>query len=224
MGIGIKLDTANFKDKNFGTGNVIKYGYLDYIQGDRNSYIDTGFSGFRNSYADVAGTFPTDAPKVEVDVTLVRVTNRQDSIIFAPKTNSIPISQFVASNAINISGKGATGKFTEYVDGQRCKIVYGSVKTYINDVMVADNTNMSNQYRLNNQNDSICLLGGMINLDGTQTFSYGVQKIHGFKAYKGETLVLDLRPYRKYDGIVCMKDEVSGEYFYNQGAGSFIGV
>lgn len=42
-----------------------------------------------------------------------------------------------------------------------------------------------------------------------------------FKIAKGGTLVLDLIPVLDNNNVACMYDEVSGEFFYNQGTGSF---
>lgn len=46
--------------------------------------------------------------------------------------------------------------------------------------------------------------------------------LYSFKAYTNNTLVRDLIPVLDNDDTPCMYDEVSGEFFYNQGTGEFI--
>lgn len=47
-------------------------------------------------------------------------------------------------------------------------------------------------------------------------------KMYYFKEYDGDTLIRDFIPVLDKDGIACMYDKVSREFFYNQGTGSFI--
>lgn len=45
--------------------------------------------------------------------------------------------------------------------------------------------------------------------------------VYYFKTYKGEELIQDLRPCLDIEGIPCMYDTVSKQYYYNQGTGQF---
>ena len=47
-------------------------------------------------------------------------------------------------------------------------------------------------------------------------------KLKGYKLYKDDELVLDLKPVVDNNGVACMYDSVSGKLFYNQGTGDFI--
>lgn len=47
-------------------------------------------------------------------------------------------------------------------------------------------------------------------------------KIYGSKIYTNNILVRDFIPVLDKDNVACMYDNVSGEFFYNQGTGEFI--
>ena len=219
MGLCLKINEQIYDSKNFGKANIVKYGYLNYIQGDGASYIDTGFSGYRNNYGDIASQIPSDAPKIEITI---KKNSAYNEYVVATRDGRGNMSIQVNPSEVIISGKGAIGKFQVNEVEQDINIIYGSVKTFVNGKAVKDNTDMSNQYRLNAYSDNnITLLGGKANPD-TQVFTTNM--IKEFKAYEGEKLVLHLRPYRKKDGTVCMIDEVTKTFHYNAGTGTLIGI
>lgn len=126
-------------------------------------------------------------------------------------------------NRIQAARKGAA--FTSTYDGTKKKIIFGSIKSYIGDSLVKDNSDMSNQYRINTYDKNI-LLFYKSNIPQTYLTAELVNtniKIYNFKAYSGDKLVKDLVPYRKTDGTVCMLDKISGNYHYGIGSGVFIG-
>jgi hypothetical protein len=49
----------------------------------------------------------------------------------------------------------------------------------------------------------------------------GYVKIYSFKIYEGETLVRDFIPAIDEKGVICLYDNVTKAYFYNQGSGEF---
>ena len=211
MGVGFKLDTNNFWDKNFGQLGKINC-FLDYIEGDGASYIDTGFDGYRANWQDVAGTIPTDVPSVEVGFYLTDANVQ--SYILGTMSYPQPIVYHNADPKLYISGKGAVASnITNFTSGENV-LVYGAVTSTLNGVTIADNSGMGNQYRLNAYPDSnILLFGANYNGSGMQ---YGTNKITYFKAYKGESLVLHLKPYIDQNGVVCMKDVLTETLYYKQ--------
>ena len=46
-------------------------------------------------------------------------------------------------------------------------------------------------------------------------------RLYSFKIYDGDTLIRDFVPWKLSDGGGCLKDNVSGMYFYNSGTGTF---
>ena len=223
MGVGIKFNEQNLSDKNLGKADFVKIGYINYIQGDANSWIDTEFSGYRDSTKDIPGSVPEDTPKIQITFLpeLRAGANPYDNGLFGVVvqngTNNQPIC-LISAIDINITGKGASG-IISYEKDQKLILEYGSVKSKLNDIDVIDNSNGSNQYRINAYENSIKLLG--FSIDGTWKSS--IHRIYDFKAYVGDSLVKHLRPYRKSDGTVCMIDELTKTFYYNKGTGVLIG-
>ncbi len=48
-------------------------------------------------------------------------------------------------------------------------------------------------------------------------------RIYYFRIYEGETLVRDFVPAVDENGVICLYDNVTKAYFYNQGTGGFVG-
>lgn len=217
MGIFTKLDDVLFNDKNFGK-IVTEDGYVEYLEGDGASYIDTLWSGYRANYSDIAGEIPSNAPKFEI-----KYNNNGDT--FIPLVGTLSEAQpciTMTTNKIQYIGKGANFEFVSAVDAEEHTVEIGSVYSYIDDVQIADNSDMSNQYRINPYPDmTILLFGGYYITAEDSSFRMTQHtKIYYFKAYEGDNLILDLRPYRK-NGIGCMRDELTGTIYENKGTGVF---
>lgn len=54
------------------------------------------------------------------------------------------------------------------------------------------------------------------------TITNGKVKIYSLKIYDNEQISRDFIPVLDKEGVACMYDKVSGEFFYNQGTGDFI--
>ena len=222
MGIVIRLDTEVFDDKNFGNIKFVD-SYLEYLQGDGNSYINTGFSGYRAVWQDVAGTIPDEIPSIEITFATDVQT---EEVLFGLINNPYPTCRIYTNiyqgnyeGVINVSGKGAVGAFSVESLATKKVFKYGSVYSYVDGVQVGDNSNMANQYRLNAYEESFILFGSK----NGDSMSYSNAKIYEFKAFIGEEMVLHLKPYADENGIVCMKDVLTGTLYYNQGTGTFTG-
>lgn len=225
-GIAIKLETVNFEDKNFGVATIEEPArdmYLQYIEGDGQAYIETKkeHNCYRSQTSDIAGNIPTDAPKIEIECSLPYVSSdfSTKGILGTNGHHSVAM-YYAADTTLSLNGGGAkvnmkvAGDFTK-----KTKITYGSIKSYINDTELIDNTNMANPYRLNAWPDDSIRLFYIYILN--QDF-YTRARIYSYRVYHGDTLVLDLKPFKKADGTVCMKDDLTNEYYYNSGSGSFI--
>lgn len=57
--------------------------------------------------------------------------------------------------------------------------------------------------------------------NGTAAANFAKCKYYGFKRYEGNAISLDLRPCLDGNGVACLYDMVSDQYFYNQGSGTF---
>lgn len=225
MGTMVSINGNNFAISKLSTD--IENGYLSYLQGDGNSYIFVdGWSGYRANANDTVGTIPSNVPKIEVGIVGTPSMSGGGNLILGTiedvnKNNQPCIYTINNDWKIHTQGKGASfidGKsISDRSDDTLHKIVYGSVKSYIDDVEVADNSNMSNQYRLSAfDRTGLAIFGGLY----SNVFKMSSARIQYVKFYNGETLVRDLRAYIK-NGVPCMKDEVTNTFFYNQGQGKF---
>lgn len=221
MALVLSTNDADYSTRNLGTAERSIYGEISYIQSDGNVYIDTGFTGYRNSSNDVAGNIPEDAPRIEI--TIETGADAKNKCVFSAKHSNCFMLSKVDVNRIQTGQKGAT--FSSVYDGAKKKIIFGSIKSYVGDSLVKDNSDMSNQYRINAYDENI-LLFYKSDIPQAYLSSELVNtniKIYNFKAYSGDKLVKDLVPYRKTDGTVCMLDKISGNYHYGIGSGAFIG-
>lgn len=221
MALVLSTNDADYSTRNLGTAERSIYGEISYIQSDGNVYIDTGFTGYRNSSNDVAGSIPEDAPRIEI--TIETGSDAKKKCVFSAKHSNCFMLSKVDVNRIQTGQKGAT--FSSVYDGTKEKIIFGSIKSYVGDSLVKDNSDMSNQYRINAYDENI-LLFYKSDIPQAYLSSELVNtniKIYNFKAYSGDKLVKNLVPYRKTDGTVCMLDKISGNYHYGIGSGVFIG-
>lgn len=221
MALVLSTNDTDYSTRNLGMAERIIYGEISYIQSDGNVYIDTGFSGYRDVRNDVAGNIPEDAPRIEI--TIATGSDAQNKCVFSAEHPNCFMLSKVDVNRIQTASKGAN--FSSVYDGTRKKIIYGSIKSYVDDSLVKDNSDMSNQYRINAYDENILLFHKTDIPQGylTSELVNTNIKIYNFKAYSGDKLVKDLVPYRKTDGTVCMLDKISGNYHYGIGSGVLIG-
>lgn len=210
MGIAIRIDGANFSDKNLGTVTIEEPAidsYREYVEFNGDAYVDTGFTGYRKNLSDVAQTIPEDVPKIIVKANILQ--KGADGLLFGIVDSLTLLCYKKGETSISLWGKGAIGDFD--LSNSTFTLEYGSVKTFLDAQLVKDNTDMSNQYRLNAYERNIILGAGYANI-GSASLKYGKVRIYEFKAYIGNTLVKDFRPFRKADGTVCFKNEVGGSF------------
>lgn len=221
MALVLSTNDADYSTRNLGMAERNIYGEISYIQSDGNVYIDTGFTGYRDNRNDVAGSIPEDAPRIEI--TIETGSDAKNKCVFSTKHSNCFLLSKVDVNRIQTGQRGAA--FSSVYDGIKKKIIFGSIKSYIDDSLVKDNSDMSNQYRINAYDESL-LLFYKSDIPQAYLSSELVNtniKIYNFKAYSGDKLVKDLVPYRKTDGTVCMLDKISRNYHYGIGSGVFIG-
>ena len=56
---------------------------------------------------------------------------------------------------------------------------------------------------------------------GSNEHPRSAMKLYSFKIHNGATFVRDFIPAKDSDGVVCLYDQISGGFFYNQGEGEF---
>lgn len=117
MALVLSTNDADYSTRNLGTAERSIYGEISYIQSDGNVYIDTGFTGYRNSSNDVAGSIPEDAPRIEI--TIETGSDAKNKCVFSAKHSNCFMLSKVDVNRIQTGQKGAT--FSSVYDGTKKK-------------------------------------------------------------------------------------------------------
>lgn len=182
-------------------GTVEGVNYVDYIQGDGNSYIDTGIVGNNmykyelvfedNTYTFYENFFGTGGSKSNL-----KVQRRINVGVFDITYNKkLYKSEGVAS---------LNKKLKLYIDVN---------KVYINDVLILEMDKPTELF--SHEAKMFLFVFNPIDV-------YSDMKCYSFKTWnENNILVQDLRPCLDTKGVPCMYDEVSKKYFYNSGTGSF---
>lgn len=174
-------------------------------------YIDTGISA--------ATPEPTGGDRTVVEVTIGWAPQSASGFIFffgscqQNVTRSFCSGANPATGAITIQCGGAykDGKFN-FENGNKYVIRQSNNDLYINgDIRLY--CGISSVYGDYN----IYLLSRNINGTAGSIFQ---AKLYGAKIWKNNTLVRDFIPALD-DGVACLYDNVSGEYFHNAGTGAF---
>ena len=187
--------------------------YVDYLEGDGASYIDTGI--ITNENTQIIAT--------------VQLVKRTNGCKWFGSDKITAGWQVTDNNAeILIQGNGTAtnlGLGTNLYDKKiwkmdTSKVIIGE-KIYLISIDGEDKL----QYTITkNENSTKSLLL-------FASYYYGILqaipggfiqgKVFDFKVYKDNSLNLHLRPCLDTQGVPCMYDEVSKRYFYNQGTGTF---
>ena len=178
--------------------------YVDCLIGDGNSYIDTGIV-ISNGYK-IEITFMSTESRI----------NDGDSLTVALFGASTPIHYSYDNNPYGIS-LGAYSYDLAVKNGGVAKLSIGKLsdtcynKKYTHS-MIAENVSNPNPLFL-----------FALNFNGNlYDVSRDMIRIYDFKIYNAEgTLIQHLRPCVDTSKVPCMYDEVSQQYFYNQGSGTF---
>lgn len=185
------------------TAVVSKPTFLEYIETDGNSYIDTGYLPSENTY-------------VEYTFEIISKPTGSFNGLFGSRldTSRYPYNVF-CKNYLQL--RIDYGRYTEtsYQCALNTKYTMraGNNKVYINDELVKS-------YVVGSPGTSpYSMYLGNFNAAGTPYATGTAQKIYGWKVYENNVLSQDLHPALDPSGKVCMYDTVSGKYFYNAGTG-----
>lgn len=189
--------------------------YVDYLIGDGNSYIDTGLYTKSNT-------------KVEIRLSNISFINSK---------------HFFGSDKFVLGFQTSKGNWVFFKHGSEGILNYMDSYTD-NDEITSITMDMNdNQYVVDINNNKVedSDYKYISNLDSSKTLKiftshykgYGTSfddniqnrisifNLYSFKVYEGDNLVQDLKPCLDTQGVPCMYDEISKQYFYNQGTGTF---
>lgn len=186
--------------------------FVDYIEFDGNSYIDTLFKP--NPYTT----------RTVLDCMLLDNTSSGGQGIFgsrptsASSTNSMNI-WFNTSDAPKVLRLDCTGNYqirTDIIDiTQRLLIDCLDKDVSVNGVTYSSTIDKSNAGYL-----TYSMYLGNFNNAGTPYTKGCKMKVYRFTIYDNGVLIQDLRPYLDEDGIPCLYDLVTNVKFYNKGTGT----
>lgn len=191
--------------------------YVEYLEGDGASWIDTGLITNENT-------------QIEATVQLVTHENYKawfgsDNINVGYQTDiRIPFIRLQGNNsvALNLSDNLNTGNLDKTVWKIDTSNVVVGEEIFLVDI---DGRKWINFTPTKNINPTMSLKVFSSNFTSysTNETSNGCIKgrIYDFKVFMDNELKMHLRPCLDTEGVPCMYDEVSEEYFYNQGEGEF---
>lgn len=184
---------------------VSKPTFLEYIESDGNSWINTGVYGNQNT-------------KIETEV-LISAKN-SDGFIYGSRVSALERAFTCSINSLN--GIAYAG-FGFYNNGGSV-VLPNPTKDKITTVHSVDGFFINGEKKLYIQpsNDfttptPITLLA--LSLQGSMDARTFKGRMYGCKMYENEVLLRDFRPCIDPKGVVCLYDTVTKTYFYNQGTG-----
>ena len=193
---------------------------LEYIQNTAGQYVNTGYSGnddsryvidFTLSSAQTAD-WPTPfggRPNV------ANVTNAQNIHLARNEKNYDGQAVGWGILATNvIAGVGATAMV-----GKRTQIILEAGNLEI----TIDGTHYQGTFTPGTVTNStpIGIFTMLVN-DSPQSFgNMNAMRLHSFKIYENDVLQRDFYPVLDSNGVPCLYDIVTGNYYYNQGSGNF---
>lgn len=191
--------------------------YVEYLEGDGASWIDTGLITNENT-------------QIEATVQLVAHENYKawfgsDNINVGYQTDiRIPLIRLQGNNsvALNLGDNLNTGNLDKTVWKIDTSNVVVGEEIFLVDI---DGRKWINFTPTENINPTMSLKVFSSNFTGfsiNETSNGCIKgRIYDFKVFMDNELRMHLRPCLDTEGVPCMYDEVSKEYFYNQGEGEF---
>ena len=186
------------------------YTKLEYIESTGTQYIDTG-------YKFSAGN--------KFEVVLNPLNNIQQGWFFGANSSggevlfsngSIYFGASFRPSTASTSGLFPTTNTIYKITGDMRGASSNQSSLLIDDNLIWQGTGTFNDRKI--------YLFAMIS-SATDESSLARQKIriYGFKIWQNDTIVQDLIPVKRHsDGVICMYDMVTGEFFENSGSGEFV--
>lgn len=189
----------------------------DYIESNGTQWINTGYSVKDNSKFEViANPSTTQSPYGTIFGT--RASN-DDS----PSSRSCILATAWSSNFGNVNWGSGINRLTNLDKGNKTKYVVTKTRGM---AMESESIEGIIGFTVTNSTQSATKASLMIFTLGINGSDYGGQthcnmKLYRFRIYEGDTLIHEYLPWQD-NGVVCLKDTVTGNLFYNSGTGDFV--
>jgi len=190
---------------------VITHTPIEYIENDvtNNPYIDTGVEGNNDNY------------NIITEVMVLEQTTNYPTLISNSCSNCSNYNEW-AIISVNFNASFLFYTNTHYIYprlGNGCSMATGRKNvrylidfTYNRAIVNGVQYDYCSETRGTTNNTTIKLFGN-------NNIKF---RMYSFKIYDNGTLIRDMIPVKDSDGVVCMYDKVSKQYFYNAGTGNFI--
>lgn len=192
------IEQANNADIDSGTTSNINY--VEYIEGTGTQYIDTGISGGTNAAYEIS--FNTLSSK--------RVNYEQ--YFAGDRASTIPKIYCSGNNIVAQVNAGTDKSLYAIADTPHVVRYDADGKIYVDGTFLYDCGSASEgwgnlSWYIFNSHEESTLTSSM--------------KLYYLKMYKDGVLERDFRPALDTNGVPCLYDEVTKQYFYNAGTGTF---
>ena len=175
--------------------------FVEYIQSSGTQCIDVGFKPNQNTRVVVDFEITGGTNEVLYGA---RVSSSSDGICFYKRTTGYYASQYNDTTADTSVANDTkrhtvdTNKNVTYLDGEAVRThTAGTFTAPVSLVLFASNDNGAVKY-------------------------YANAKIYSCQIYDNDVLVRDMWPCYDPNGVACLYDKVTKNYFYNAGTGSFV--
>lgn len=199
-----------------GTFNVLKdvnpYTEIEYIETTGTQYIDTGMIGdLDTSYEIEASTSSTTDGFMVLFGSRLSASSRVISTLVNPKTNIV--NDFGDYTSTRQSYPMTSNVRYRMFNSKSERSVYDYESGNIDTVTTKYTSNFETPTNLYIGYKSSVFTESMINFQG---------RIYSCKIWQNDILVRDFIPVLDNEGVACLYEKVSGEFYYNQGTGDFI--
>lgn len=177
------------------------YTSVEYLESGDGTYIDTGFIANQDT----------------------RVIIDQQTLACGNKVDSVPICSWITYNARAFCLRGCGNSLSAYyISYGNGNVNYGEFEDDFQRHVLELNKNV---FYLDNVRK---LTFGYANFQTPnalklfQGSAASVLRIFSVKIYDNDILTRDMMPVIDSNGIACMYDKVTNQFFYNQGTGQFV--
>lgn len=187
----------------------VPYQPIEYLESTGTQYIDTGYK-------------PNSNTRIEMDLMISKATSGIDDGTTSfemgsriATKNKLFCSMFYTDNRFRfLYGSNDFSDRNLSIDEKHSIIMYGTGRCYIDGVL---------QYNYNQENidNNFNIYVFKFNNGGIPAGG-GRGTLYYLKIYDNDILVRDLVPVLDTNGVACMFDKVTKQFFYNAGTGDFI--
>lgn len=182
--------------------------YIEYLEATGTQWIDTGVYTNQNS-------------RILVDTTILSVnTSNIGGYVFGSSSPSTKNGYEVYAYDIDLRASYANQDFFNEIQlqpGSRLLIDFNK-----NNFDVFNGESKYTSHVFDTEQFSSLVTLKLFRLGRSGETWMGNVRIHSCKIYDGESIIKDYRPCLDDNGTPCMWENVSKEYVYNSGTGSFV--